>query len=142
MKRFLQLGFLALVCASCASRAPMVNTIVNANPVANIQRVEDARCYMDPTFGQILACTEIRESQTNDGYKRVQVFLKNFSTVTAPCNYRFNWYDENGVEVVVPDNEMWKHLNVVPGDEVTLTSIAPSRKCADFKLRIGAGASF
>ena len=142
---FLMCIFGALLSVSCVkttpppSYTPMVNTIENANPSANIQRVNDERCYMDPMFGQILACTEIRESQTNDKYKRIQIFLKNFSSVTAACNYRFCWYDENGVEVASPDNEMWKHLKVLPGDGATLTSIAPSRKCTDFKIRIVGG---
>ena len=69
---FLMCIFGALLSVSCVkttpppSYTPMVNTIENANPSANIQRVNDERCYMDPMFGQILACTEIRESQTND----------------------------------------------------------------------------
>ena len=135
MEKLLICVLCALVCASC-ERTPMVNTIGNADSTENIKRVNDVRFEMDPTFSQILACMEIRESKTNDGYKRVQVFLKNFSTAVASCNYRFNWFDENGVQVESADQEMWKPLNVHPGDDTTLTSIAPNRKCEDFKLRV------
>ena len=50
--------------------------------------------------------------------------------------YRFNWYDENGVEIENLDEGMWIKKTVITGDDVTLTSIAPTRKCKDFKLRI------
>ena len=139
MKHFFLFLFGCLVCASCTQTQPpppMVNTISNANSTANIQRVADKRVQMDAVFSQILVCTEIRESKTNDGYKRIQVFLKNCSTGVASCNYRFTWFDENGVSIPSPDNEMWKRLNVIPGDDAILTSIAPKRDCGDFQFRI------
>ena len=33
---------------------------------------------------------------------------------------------------------MWVKKTVITGDDITLTSIAPTRKCQDFKLRIKA----
>lgn len=115
---------------------PMVNTISNAETTANIQRVIDQRVIMDKTFSDILYLVEVRESKTNDGFKRIQVFLKNCCNTNYRFSYRFNWYDENGVEVETADDEMWKQINAVPGDDVTLTSVAPARNCGDFKLRI------
>ena len=102
-----------------------VNTISNANTVAQIKRVIDKRVDTDQYLSQALQLVEIRESTTNDEYKRVQVFLKNYSGTTYKILYRFNWYDENGAEVENPDNEMWVRKIIVAGDDVTLTSIAP-----------------
>ena len=115
---------------------PTVNTISNANQSANVQRVVDKRVDTDKALANTLWLTEVRESKTNDGFKRIQVFLKNYSSAPFTFSYRFNWYDENGVEVEAQDDELWKKVHAVPGDDVTLTSIAPAANCADFKVRI------
>ena len=140
MKLFISFLFagLLILMAGCVKETPSVNTIANADVSANIKRVVDRRVETDQILAQHLFLTEIRESQTNDGYKRIQVFLKNYSGSTYKVMYRFNWYDENGVEVENPDNEMWVRKMVVTGDDLTLTSIAPSKKCKDFKLRLKA----
>ena len=130
---------IVLLAAGCAREpqyVPSVNTISNANTSAQIKYVADKRVETDPYLSQQLGLTEIRESTTNDGYKRIQVFLKNFSGNTYVIMYRFNWYDANGVEVENPDNEMWKRKIIAAGDDVALTSVAPGKSCGDFKLRM------
>ena len=84
-------------CATEVPYEPSVNTISNANASASIKRVADRRVETDQYLSQLLCLTEIRESQTNDGYKRIQIFLKNLSGSTYTIMYRFNWYDDNGV---------------------------------------------
>lgn len=115
---------------------PMVNTISNAVQTANVQRVVDQRVITDAVLAKTLYLVEVRESKTNDGFKRIQIFLKNLSSAPFAFSYRFNWYDGNGVEVEAQDDEMWKQFRAVPGDDVTLTSVAPKKNCGDFKLRI------
>ena len=129
---------LLMGCTTEVPYEPSVNTISNANASASIKRVADRRVETDQYLSQFLCLTEIRESQTNDDYKRIQIFLKNLSGSTYTIMYRFNWYDDNGVEVENPDNEMWVRKIIVAGDDLTLTSVAPSQKCKDFKLRLKA----
>ena len=143
MKRILLPGSIvvvALAITGCASKpppyVPSVNTVSNANTSAQIKRIVDRRVDTDPYLSQLLCMTEIRESTTNDGYKRIQVFLKNLSGNTFWVTYRFNWYDENGVEVENPDDELWKRKIIATGDDVSLTSVAPKKNCKDFKLRM------
>ena len=130
-----------LFLAGCASEppyVPSVNTVSNANTTARVKYVADKRVDTDPYLSQLLCLTEIRESTTNDGYKRIQVFFKNLAGNTYWIMYRFNWYDENGVEVENPDNEMWKRKIIAAGDDATLTTVAPKKNCGDFKLRLKA----
>lgn len=133
-------GGLAILtgCATEEVYTPSVNTISNADTAAQIKRVVDLRVNTDQYLAQLLYLTEIRESQTNDGYKRIQVFFKNLSGTTYSVLYRFNWYDENGVEVENPDNAMWERKIIATGDDLTLTSVAPGKNCKDFKLRLKA----
>ena len=141
MKLFnlLALALLLTTLIGCAEKyTPSVNTISNANPVAQIKRVVDKRVDTDQVLSQALQLLEIRKSNTNDGYRRIQVFLKNCTGDTYTVMYCFNWYDENGAEVENPDNEMWVRKIIIAGDDVTLTSIAPEQNCKDFKLRLKA----
>ena len=123
------------LCSSCANYTPSVNTVSNANPHANIKVVEDLRIITDSAFANALAVLEVREATSNDGYQKVQVFLKNYATCDIGVKYRFNWYDADGMEVEAPGG-MWKEITIHPGDDLTLASMAPSRKCKDFKLRL------
>lgn len=142
MKLFnlLTLSLLLTTLVGCAEKEYIasVNTISNANTVAQIKRVVDKRVDTDQVLTQALQLLEVRKSNTNDGYRRIQVFLKNCTGDTYTIMYRFNWYDENGAEVENPDNEMWVRKIIVAGDDVTLTSIAPEKNCKDFKLRLKA----
>ena len=124
-----------LMVVGCAHK-PAVNTISNAYQEADIQRVEDRRVIKDKALAKALRLMEVRESKTNDGFKRIQIFLKNYNKEPFTFSYRFNWYDENGVEVEAQDDEAWKKVHAMSGDDVTLTSIAPTINCADFKVRI------
>lgn len=119
-------------------RNDSVNTISNAGVNAEITRINDKRVDTDNSLRKSLCLTEIRESHTNDGYLRPQVFLKNMTDTTYKIIYRFNWYDNDGAEVENPDNESWTRLLIVAGDDVTLTSVAPKKTCRDFKLRLKA----
>ena len=132
----LSVSALLLLAAGCSE--PSVNTISNAGVNATITRINDKRVDTDADLAEDLCLTEIRESQTNDGYMRVQVFLKNTTRSTLEIVYRFNWYDNAGAEVENPDNEMWVRKFIVAGDDVTLTSVAQGKKCRDFKLRVKA----
>ena len=123
---------------------PETQGVINRDTIAKMRdgvillNTSRGPLVVDADLAEDLCLTEIRESQTNDGYMRVQVFLKNTTRSTLEIVYRFNWYDNAGAEVENPDNEMWVRKFIVAGDDVTLTSVAPGKKCRDFKLRVKA----
>ena len=112
-----------------------VMTLVNAYDKAKIQHVAFKQVALDELADQV-AVTDVRRSKTNDGFNRVQVFVKNLTEGRAKIRYRFNWTDFDGVEVKDPDHDAWERLAIDPGDDATLTSIAPTKNCYDFKLRM------
>lgn len=134
MKKLWFLSVLTAVLAGCSSSS--VNTISNADVKANIQPIVDRRIYTDDRMAKALTVTELRESKTNDGFMRVQIFLKNRTSDSYHLLYRFVWTDENGVEVESLDNPNFVAVAVLPGDDLTLTSIAPQKNCRDFKVRL------
>lgn len=112
-----------------------VTTLVNAYDKARIQHVAFKQVALDE-LAETMAVTDVRRSKTNDGYDRVQVFVKNLSGDRMRIRYRFNWTDQDGVEIRDPDHDAWEKTTVDAGDDATLTSIAPNKKCFDFKLRM------
>jgi len=134
MKKLCFLSVFTALLAGCSSSS--VNTISNADVKANIQPIVDRRIYTDDRMAKALTVTELRESKTNDGYMRVQIFLKNRTGDSYNLMYRFVWTDQNGVEVESLDHQNWVAVAVLPGDDLTLTSVAPQKNCQDFKVRL------
>lgn len=112
-----------------------VMTLENAYDKAKVRHVAFKQVALDELADQV-AVADVRRSKTNDGYDRVQVFVKNLTEGRAKIRYRFNWTDFDGVEVKDPDHDAWERLAIDPGDDATLTSIAPTKNCYDFKLRL------
>jgi len=157
MKLQLLLSSVALLAAGCASEsqpAPevvtqpqvvteppsppppaQVTTLVNAYDKARVQHVAFKQVALDE-LSETMAVTDVRRSKTNDGFDRVQVFVKNFSGDRMRIRYRFNWVNNDGVEIRDPDHDAWEKTTVDAGDDATLTSIAPNKDCFDFKLRM------
>lgn len=112
-----------------------VTTIGNTNVQARIEHVPYKQVVLDG-FADEMKIMDVRRSKTNDGYDRVQVFAKNLSGDRMRIRYRFNWVNNDGVEVRDPDHDAWESLTVAAGDDVSLTSIEPRKECYDFKLRM------
>ena len=139
---------LALLAAGCATEEvvqpeeavqpylPQVNTLSTAAPQAAVAQVAYKQFILDGIAPTMVNVQEIRRSRTNDGYERVQVLVKNFTTSPMPVKYRFDWQDENGVIIDDPDHGGWERQTLIAGDDATFTSIAPKKNCADFRLRM------
>lgn len=112
-----------------------VATLVNAYDKAKVQHIAFKQVVLDD-LAETVAVTDVRRSKTNDDYDRVQVFVKNYAGDRVRIRYRFNWVDNDGVEVRDPDHDAWEKLTIDAGDDATLTTIAPVRNCYDFKLRM------
>lgn len=135
MKSVALLGLALFLLAGCSNK-PAVNTYETANPVAQIARVEYEEVIMDGEREDWIDVKEIRRAKTKDGYERVQVFVKNMEEFWVRFRYRFDWYDENGMSVVDPDNDRWTSRTMSPGDDEVLNAVAPKKTCADFKVRL------
>ena len=123
------------LCQCTPSHAPQVNEYSSV-PTAKIDHAACKQVILDGFQPGLVAVQDIRRSQTNDGYQRVQVLVKNLTTVSMRTRYRFDWQDANGVVQEDPDNMGWEKLELLPGDNGTYTSIAQKKDCADFRLRM------
>lgn len=115
---------------------PQVNDVLTANPVAKVDHVAYRQVMLDGIQAEKVAVRDVRRSRTNDGYERIQVFVKNTTSTPVRLRYRFDWQDANGAVVMDPDRVGWEKMTLVPGDDGVFSSIAPKKDCADFRLRM------
>lgn len=119
----------------CPCKSPDCKCVPSHKPVVN-EYGSAKEVILDGFQPGYVAVQDIRRSRTNDGYQRVQVLVKNLTTVPMRTRYRFDWQDANGVVVMDPDHDAWEKMTLIPGDNGTFTSIAPKKNCVDFRLRM------
>ena len=140
MKRLLATLFMGLLLAGCATKAPeqiAVTTSPKPPPEPQMEiKVEKPDKPIKKPFSERILVSAIRDVETNDGYRKVQVSVKNLTGESIKTLYRFRWFDDKGIEVSAPNLDMWHSLIVIGGDEIVLSASAPEKNCPDVKLLI------
>ncbi|MBS1370444.1 MAG: YcfL family protein [Lentisphaeria bacterium] len=138
-------GGLLLAAAGCQNT---VNRVENADRSMTQNVINDKRFVTDGFLADRLLLTGVNTSETSDGLLRVQLtavnarvgfFSQMWSGMTGEnpykIQYKFTWFDGNGMAV---DSILstWKELTVIPGEQIQIQSIAPSRDCRDFSVNL------
>lgn len=125
-----------------------VNTIENSNQRMQLQHVANNRVITDGFLRDRLGVRKIIEGETGAGIMQVQLEVINLRTgvidqaitgITGenpyPVEYKFTWFDENGMEV--PNlNSNWKRIDIIPGQITQIRGVAPSIYCKDFQISL------
>ena len=125
-----------------------VNRVENAERSMARNIISDKRFITDSFLEGRLLLTGINTVETPDGFLRVQLtainervgfFSELWSSMTGEnpykIQYRFTWFDKNGMAM---DSILstWQEMTVIPGEEVQIQSVAPSRDCKDFTINL------
>jgi uncharacterized protein YcfL len=70
----------------------------------------------------------------NDGILRVDIDLENEKSRNQQVEYRFLWFEDNGMSV--SPEEAWKPLVLYPDEKRTIRTASPGVTAKDFKLLI------
>lgn len=68
----------------------------------------------------------------NDGLLRVDVDVENDRSRNQQVEYRFLWFEPNGMSI--GPEEVWKPLVLYPNERRTIRTAAPSVRALDFQL--------
>jgi len=125
-------GFVAglLGLAGCTT----VNSVENAQKEGPRQMVTDLRAITDASLARKVSIVGVNQAMTPGGLLRIQVELLNRTRSLQRFNYRFEWFDANGMQVnnvisaVIPDQIEGKESKMI-------SSIAPSPSCKDFRVK-------
>lgn len=126
---------LAFVAAGCAT----VNTVEPANPVGKADKVPDKRIITNDTLNAIAYVVEVDRAKTPGGLEQVQVQLQNMKSGVKNVNYRFTWFDANGM--ALDTDPVMKSLSLEGGEFRVIQDVATSPTAVDWKLSIYESAS-
>lgn len=125
-----------------------VNTLENKDKQAKPTQVDTSKISLDSFLNRRLKILQVNKVEGNGGLLKVQVTAQNvrtgiidqISTWVMGDNpykivYRFTWLDNNGMEVETA-TKTWIPIEVIPGDIVRLSGVAPNPKCKDFNLSV------
>ena len=128
------LGLLALLGALAACSRTTMSTGERTEPTGQKRVVNDERVLIDASLGGKVCVVAVNEAMTPGGVLRVQVGLLNQTGSTRRFNYRFEWFDPNGMQVNASSALSTEYL--AGGETKYLSSVAPSAACKDFRLKL------
>lgn len=122
---------------ACKSTPP-VNTVQRENERADPDIVEPESIIFDRNLGRKLNLVRVNESVVSGDLQKAQVMLQNRTKNALNVNYQWEWYDDAGMVIYSP-TRTFKPITIRGGDTVALTSVAPTSRAVDFKLRVTEG---
>lgn len=147
--RFLKTCLSAAAIALLAACQNSVNTVENADKTMTPNTITDARFITDGFLKDRLALKSLTLSEASTGLMRAQLEVVNVRTGALSqawsgltgenpykINYRFTWFDENGMAVNDMLLSTWRTATIIPGETLFLQSVAPNKKCKDFKISL------
>ena len=123
MNRFVALlPVLSLLAGGCLSAATSGTRIDDGTIISN-----------NPAFASHFKAHRDASVVTPEGFRRVQVRLENLERANRQLQYRFQWFDEDGMTMSAA-KPLWKVLTIHGRDIVDLEAICPIHGAADFRL--------
>lgn len=121
-----------LVVSGCKTT---VNSVENAQKEGQRQMVSDSRVITDGSLNKKVSIVGVNQSMTPGGVLKVQVELLNKTRSYQAFNYRFEWFDADGMQL----NNVASALipTTIEGKESKfISAVAPTSACKDFRLKL------
>ena len=115
---------------ACAST---VNTVERAAPVGQRQMVSDKRIITDAGLNRAVRIVGVNEAPGE--FIKVQVELLNTTSSLKSFNYRFEWFDANGVQLSSPTST-YITRQIEGKESIFISAVAPTPSAKDFRLKL------
>ncbi len=122
---------LLLTCAGCST----VNTVEPADPVMQPDYVTVKQEITDSGLDDIVSVQKVVRSTVSGDLLKIQVELKNKTDSYHRFNYRFSWFDKDGM-VVTQGASPWRTSQVEGQETVYISAVSPSPNAQDFRLEL------
>ncbi len=131
--KFLALPAMALAIFALSACNSPVNTVENTDKVMQKDFVRNKRVITDSALDDRLQVASVDKQELASGLLKVQVTFKNVRSSDFKFAYRFQWFNESGMEVATSATT-WIEKDVYGGEEFFLSAVSPNERCKDFKL--------
>lgn len=122
-------GLLAV--AGCRS----VNMVEPEGRINAPSAIADKRIVTDPSLARRVQVVSLGEAEGAGGHIRVQAEVRNTTRNYRTFNYKFEWFDEDGILVELPSSG-YQRSQLEGGESRMLTSVAPTAEAKDFRLKL------
>jgi len=128
------LALFSLCIAACLTGCKGVNSVENSQKYGQRQMVADSRAVTDASLDKKVSIVGVNTAMTPGGVLEVQVELLNHTHSPKNFDYRFEWFDANGMQVnsiasaVIPDT-------IDSGEDKMIQAVAPNSNCKDFRVK-------
>src|SRR5689334_3674625 len=100
-------SFALLALAGClAGCGTPMNSVERAEPAAQRQMVDDKRLLVDAGLDLRARVVGLNQAMTPGGLLKVQAEIMNNSRYQKKFSYRWDWFDQNGMQVSTPGNDL------------------------------------
>jgi uncharacterized protein YcfL len=132
--RITQLALVVLL-AGLATGCQTVNTYEPSQSNADKHVVFDKRVISDESLSAKAQLQQLISAHTADGFMKVQAQIYNGTNKRMRINYRFEWFDAQGMLIDTPMST-WKQLSLAGKETSMIQAIAPTKDTADFKIKL------
>jgi uncharacterized protein YcfL len=130
----LPISFAAVLLAVAGCSSTTVNSVENAQKEGQRQMVTDQRAVTDTSLARKVSIVGVNQSLTPGGLLKVQVELLNRTRSLQRFEYRFEWFNADGMQMnsvvsaLVPDQIEGK-------EDKFISCVAPTPDCKDFRVK-------
>jgi len=114
----------------CAST---INTVERAAPVGQRQMVNDKRIITDSGLNRAVRIVGVNEAPGE--FLKIQIELLNTTSSLKSFNYRFEWFDANGIQVNSPTSTAISR-QIEGRESIFISAVAPVPTAKDFRLKL------
>jgi len=138
----LEVPMLIGACASIVIAASLVgcgtptNSVQRADPVGQRQMVDDKRLLVDASLDLRARVVGVNQAMTAGGLLKVQAEIMNQSRYQKKFNYRWEWFDQNGMQVSTPGTDVLIPVVIEGKESKFISGLAPTPACQDFRLKL------
>ena len=89
----------------------------------------------NPSLAKGIQIVDIRTGFTDNNLMQASVAIVSKARKTLQFQYRFAWYDANGMEID-PENNAWKPVIIYGNESRSLQGMAPNSAAKEFRIKI------
>jgi len=117
-----------------ATGCTTVNTVGNAQPVAQKQMVNDKRVLTDASLDRKVRIVGVNSAVNDAGFLKIQVEVQNTTRRHQSFTYRVEWFDQNGMLINLPSYTSIPR-SVEGKESIFLSATAPTERARDFRIK-------
>lgn len=112
-----------------------VNTTERAEPGYERVYIDDARVTTDDSLKKAAGLVRLNETTLDTGFLKVQAEVYNDTRERKIANYRFEWFDANGMMIDTALSN-WRTVSLAGKESQFINAIAPTQTATDFRLKL------